>query len=259
VVAGVVVLDIADRIRAELGGPPVTALARRFGPDGRCLTCGRRLGAEPLSVRAYRDADSVTLIAHHAGCASSAWLDVGPGTVLSWQQTRSAAVTSAPLPVANRLWRRWLPRPAAREQPVPVLLVRPCQEVTRARQTGAGEAVNADLEAYAALGFTDLGPLSPRHPIAAAARAWIRARGDDVSLSVTVGDSAWYVTAAPPVAGLIGTSGGVLVGVTCDRDPSSLVADTHDLGQALSVAEVLLAWAPLSAAQQEPGHPERPC
>jgi len=258
-VAGVVVLDIADRIRAELGGPTVTALARRFGPDGRCLTCERRLGAEPLSVRAYRDGDTVTLIAHHAGCAASAWLDVEPGTVLSWQQTWSAAISSGPLPVAGHRWRRWLPRPAAREQATPVLLVRPCQEVTRARQIGAGEAVNADLEAYAAAGFTDLGPLAPRRPVAAAARAWIRARGGDVSLSVTAGNSLWYVLAAQPVAGLIGICGGVLVGVTCDRDPSALAADSDGLGQALSAGEVLVAWAPLAAGQGECGHPERPC
>ena len=256
-VAGVNVLDIAGRIRAELGGPTVTALARRFGPDGRCLTCGCRLGAGPLSVRAYRDGDTVTLIAHHARCAASAWLDVGPGTVLSWQQTWSAAVTSAPLPVAGRPWHRWLPRPAAREQAIPVLLVRPCQEVTRARQIGAGEAVNADLEAYAALGFTDLGPLTPRRP-AAAARAWIRARGGDVSLCVTVGNSLWYVTAAQPIAGLIGICGGVLVGLTCDRDPSALVADSDGLEQALSAGEVILAWAPLATGQEECSHPERP-
>jgi hypothetical protein len=258
VVAGVVVLDIADRIRAELGGPTVTALARRFGPDGRCLTCGRQLGTGPLSVRAYRDGDIVTLIAHHAGCAASAWLDVEPGTVLCWQQTRSAAVTSGPLPVTGRLWRRWLPRPAARELAMPAVLVRPGQEVTRARQIGAGEAVNADLEAYAALGFTDLGPLTPRRPVAAA-RAWMGPRGGDVSLSVTVGDSIWYVAAAPSMAGLIGTCGGVLVGLTCDRDPSALVAEASVLEQALSTGEVLLAWAPLATGPEECGHPERPC
>jgi hypothetical protein len=255
-VAGVVVLDVADQIRSQLGEPTVSALAHRFGPEGRCLTCGRRLGMEPLSIRAYRDEDIVTLVAYHAGCAASAWLDVGPGTVLSWQQTWSAAVTSAPLPLTGSLWRPRLPRSASREEATPVLFVRPGQEVTRARQISAGEAVNADLEAYAALGFTDVGPLTARRP-ATAGRAWIGTRGGDASLSVTVATSVWCVTAAQPVASLIQTCGGVLVGLTCDHDPRRLVADANGLEQALSGGEVVLAWVPLAATQDEPGQPER--
>ncbi|HUY48582.1 MAG TPA: hypothetical protein VMV92_23160 [Streptosporangiaceae bacterium] len=68
--AGVVVLVVADEIRSRLGEPAVSALARRSGPGGRCLSCGRRLGPEPLSVRAYRDdQEIITLITrclHHA-------------------------------------------------------------------------------------------------------------------------------------------------------------------------------------------------
>ena len=47
-------------------------------PGGTCLTCGDRFGAVPLSVRAYHGDDGiVTLIAYHASCAASAWLEAG--------------------------------------------------------------------------------------------------------------------------------------------------------------------------------------
>lgn len=59
---GVVVLDVVDEIWTRLGEPTVTALARRFGPEGRCLTCRARFGAAPLSVRAYHGPDGVTTL-----------------------------------------------------------------------------------------------------------------------------------------------------------------------------------------------------
>lgn len=90
-VAGVVVLDVAYEIHSRLGGPTVSALTRRFGPGGICLPCTGRLGTEPLSIRAYEDGQGpVTLMAYHAGCAASTWLNVhapGNGEIqLGWAQ-----------------------------------------------------------------------------------------------------------------------------------------------------------------------------
>ena len=72
------VLAVADVIRSRLGEPAVAALACRFGPGGTSLTCADRFAAGQLSVRAYHgDDDIITLIVYHAGCAASAWLEVG--------------------------------------------------------------------------------------------------------------------------------------------------------------------------------------
>ena len=135
--ARVVVLDVADEIRVRLGEPTVTALTRRFDADGRCLTCGERLGAAPLSVRAYdrRDGD-VTLLAYHAGCATSAWVDIGP-CAPPRPGTWAAAVTS--ITVMQVPGPRWIRRlRAAREQAraMPVMLVHPCLETSRDHDRG---------------------------------------------------------------------------------------------------------------------------
>lgn len=172
--AGVVFLDIADDIRIRLGQPTVTALARRFGPDGRCLTCGKRFGAVPLSVRAYRGNDGIiTLVAYHADCAVSAWIDFWATIPLS-QGTWAAAATSARVQMPLPRWLHRIGRPATRPQVMPVLLVHPCLEWVRVRQAAFGEAVNADFEAYGRLGFHDPSVLARTWPLrpAGGLRSW---------------------------------------------------------------------------------------
>lgn len=256
---GVLVLDIADDIRFRLGEPTVTALTRRFGPEGRCLTCGERFGVEPLSVRAYRDyAGIITLVAYHAGCAASVWVDVGLGALLC-QETWVAAVTSISLPIAVQRWLRRLRGPGTRDQNMPIMLARPSLEMTRVRQAGLGEAVNADMEAYGQLGFADPSALARTYPLRAAGRAWVRETGGAVSLYVKVADRAWSAPTSQPVAVLAMARGGVLVGVTCDRDPGRLAADARYLKYTIGSGDVLLGWAPLPGGDDEHPHPARLC
>jgi hypothetical protein len=173
-VDGVVVLDVAREIRSRLGEPTVNALARRFGPDGRCLSCARGLGAEPLSIRAYEDGRGIiTLIAYHAGCASSAWLNVAPGT-LPRDRTWAASVTRATARPPGGWWCRWLPGRKAHGQPALGLLVHPCLEIARVRPVHPGESVNADLEGHARLGFADSVLPAQGRPVRTVGRASAR-------------------------------------------------------------------------------------
>ena len=187
--AGVVVLDVAYEIRSRLGEPTVSVLARRFGPEGsrrsaltrrfgpggRCLSCGRRLGTEPLSIRAYEDGQGVvTLMAYHAACAASAWLNVAPGT-LARDRTWAAAVTRTTARPPGGWWCRWLrdrrAMPSAGAYPAcPSGL-----DVARVRPVRPGESVNADLEEQARLGFADR-PSCSGPSAQTVGQAWIEAR-----------------------------------------------------------------------------------
>lgn len=250
--ADVVVLDVADEIRLRLGEPTVAALSRRFGPGGRCLTCGRCLGAEPLSVRAYRDGQGVvTLIAYHAGCAASAWLDVAPD-VRPGDWTCAAAVTSVVLRLPGRWRSRWRLGRVTSAQLAPVLLVRPRLEIARVRPVSMGESVNADLEWYAARGFADPGPHGRSPRVKVVGSAWIHLREGCAVLCAQAGGDVWSASAALSDTGVAQARGGVLIGITCERDPAWLAARPDLLEQVLGNNEqLLLGWAPLLGAVQE--------
>jgi hypothetical protein len=245
--AGVVVLDVADEIRVRLGEPTVAALTRRFDADGRCLTCGERLGASPLSVCAYdRRGGDVTLVAYHAGCTTSAWVDIGP-CAPPRPETWVAAVTNVSLTmqVPGLRWIRRLRRAGEQNQAMPVMLVHPFLETSRVRQTGVGEAVNADPEDYSRLGFVDPSVLARTWPVRPAGRAWVHWGGEDALLHAMLADQMWSTPISRPVARLATSGGGVLLGVTTDCDPRRLVADAGYLDDAMANGDVLLGWAPL--------------
>lgn len=243
--AGVVVLDVADEIRTRLGEPTVTALARRFGPEGRCLTCGAPFGAVPLSVRAYHGPDGVTtLVAYHADCAVSAWLAIGQG-ILPREDTWAAAVTSTQVRMAVPRALHQLRGPGTQEQVMPVMLVHPSLERARARQVGPGEAVNADVEDYSGLGFGDPGPGPATCPLRPTGRAGIQETSGNARLAVTVAGQAWSAAISQSDATLATDRGGIVVGITCDSDPGRLAADPAQLGYAMANGGVLLGWAPL--------------
>jgi hypothetical protein len=253
-VAGVLVLDVADVIRTRLGEPTVTALARRFSPAGRCLTCGERFGAAPLSVRAYRDHTGIiTLVAYHAACAASAWVDVGPDT-LQRQETWSAAVTSVSLPLAARRWFRRLRGPGTRDQIMPIMLVHPSLEMTRVRQAGFGEAVSVDGERYGRLGFADPTKFARAYPLRPTGQAWIAPARGIVRLHVMTADRTWSAPIPQLAAVLAVARGGVLVGVACDRDADRLAAETSYLAYTIANGDVLLGWAPLPDGHDEDRH-----
>lgn len=140
---------------------------------------------------------------------------------------------------------------------MPLMLVHPCLEMSRVRQIGPGEAVNADLEAYARLGFTDPGMLAGTYRLSPAGQARLERRGSEFSLSAAAGGGTWFATAPQPAASLVRARGGVLIGLACDRDPAQLVTDIRCLEYALGNGEILLAWAPLSETQDQTGDPER--
>jgi len=243
--AGVVVLDVADDIRARLGEPTVSALAQRFDPAGRCLTCGTTFGAVPLSVRAYHGLDGVTtLIAYHADCAASAWLAIGPG-ILPGQENWAAAVTSAQVRMAERRALHQLRGPGTQDLVMPVMLVHPSLDRTRARQVGPGEAVNADVEDYNGLGFADPGTAPAACPLRPAGRARILQSGDDARLEATVAGQSWSAPASGPDVTLAAGRGGIVVGITCDGDPGRLAADPAQLEYVITTGGILLGWAPL--------------
>lgn len=242
------VSDVADLIVSRLGEPTVAALERRFGPDGTCLTCGSQLGSGPVSVRAYQGArEIVTLVAYHAGCTDSAWLDIGAEVLLS-EETWAAATTAVSLPFGRLQPLRWLRGAGPRDHTFPVMFVRPSLEMTRVRQVFPGEAVNADVEHLRRLGFAELGELAVRvHPLRPLCRAWLRASDQDLSVAAMATGQAWSAPVAQPtVAGMIRDHGGIMIAVACDRDPHRLATDADYLDQALGIGEVLLGWAQLS-------------
>jgi hypothetical protein len=249
-----VVLDVADVISSRLGEPTVTALARRFGPEGKCLTCGARFGDAPLSVRAYRgDEETVTLVAYHSACANSAWLDVGSAT-LPRGSTWVAAIVGASIRVATRRPVRWLRGPRAVDQTLPVMVVHPGLEVTRVRQVGSGEAVNADLEYFHGLGFTDSHALATSYPAPVVGLSHLDRYGQAISLIVRVDGQIWTAPVRERrLTGLVAGSRGALVGVTFDRDPARLSANARYLESAIGNGEVLLGWAALADDQRDAG------
>jgi hypothetical protein len=250
----VFVLDVADVISARLGEPTVTALPRRFAPGGRCLTCGCTLGSGPLSVRAYHhDQETVTLVAYHAGCATSAWLEVGTEN-LRCQATWAAVITCALLRVGKPRRLRWLRGPGTQELSMPLLLVRPSLEIARVRHIGPGEAVNADLEDYCRRGFAESSALARAYPLRPVGSAWMRASETGISLMVMVGEQGWSAPVQPQaLTGLVTARGGILIGITYDRDPQWLGYHSRCLNDAIADSEVLLGWAPLTGPPPQLG------
>jgi hypothetical protein len=241
------VFEVADLIVSRLGGPTVAALEDRFDPDGRCLTCGGRLGSGPVSVRAYEGRDTVTLVAYHAACTGSAWLDIGAEVLMS-QETWAAATAAVPLPLGRLRPLHWLRGAPSRRQTLPVMFVRPALEMARVRQVLAGEAVNADVEKLRRLGFAELGELSVRvHPLRPVCQAWLRVSGHHTSVAAMATDQAWSAAlTTPELADLIKDHGGIMLAAACDRDPYRLCTEPDYLDRALGIGEVLLGWAQLS-------------
>jgi hypothetical protein len=240
--------DVADLIVSRVGEPTVDALQRRFDPDGICLTCMGRLGSGPVSVRAYDGGrEIVTLVAYHADCADSAWLDIG-AEVLMGHETYAAVATTVPLPLGRLRPLQWLFGAPARNQTLPVMFVRPSLEMARVRPVFDGEAVNADVETLRRIGFSELGELSARvHPLRPVCRSWLRASGRHLSVAAMATDQAWSAPATEPsVADLIRDCGGIMIAVACDRDPYLLATDRDYQDRALGIGEVLLGWAQLS-------------
>lgn len=248
------VLNVAGMISARLGEPAVAALARRFGPGGRCGACGSALGSGPLSVRAYRsDLGIVTLVAYHAECATSGWLDVAAED-LCRPATWAAVATCALLWMGAPRRLRWLRGPGTQELSMPLLLVHPSLETARVRYVGPGEVVNADLEDYCRLGFAESSVLARAYPWRPVGKAWMRASGTGISLMVMAGGQRWSAPARPrALAGLVTVRGGILIGITCDCDPQRLSSRSRCLNEAIAGGEVVLGWAPLSGTARVPG------
>ena len=257
--AGVVVLDVAYEIRSRLGEPTVSVLARRFGPEGRCLSCAGRLGTEPLSIRAYEDGQGlVTLMAYHAACAASTWLNVAPGT-LGRDRTWAAAVTRTTARPPGGWWCRWLRDRGPYRQAALTLLVHPCLDVARVRPVRPGESVNADLEEQARLGFADSAPPAQARRLKTVGQAWIEARDGRTFLCAQAGGSMWSAAAPEADTDLVEARGGALIGLTCEGDPAWLAAEPRRLEHALGNGEFQLGWAELSESPREPGGPGLRC
>lgn len=253
------VIDVADVIRARLGVPTVNALAARFGAEGTCPDCGTRFGTARLSLCAFADdAEHITLVAYHAGCRGTAWLDDGPAGGLpvvdsprpyrapAWRAAATTCWTRMPAR-AGRLPKRRARGP--RELRMPLLIVHPRLESSRVRLVNPAETVNADIEEYHGLGFADAGDLAegPLTPVGAA-RLMTAGRAS-ARLVVRAGFETW---AAPidsaSLLSLIRARGGVLVGVGCESDPESLATDPPALASALAHGDLLLGWTPLRPA-----------
>jgi hypothetical protein len=121
------------------------------------------------------------------------------------------------------------------------------------------EAVNADMEGYSQVGFADAGSLARTYPLRPAGRAWLRASRHAVLVHVMAADRAWFAPIPKPAAVLASVRGGILAGVTCDRDPGRLAADTGHPEHAIANGEVLLGWSPLPGGQDEHREPGRLC
>lgn len=211
------------------------------------MTCGGQFGSVPLSLRAYHDGrETVMLVAHHAACADSVWLDVG-AEVPAPQPTWTATTATMALPLGPLRPLHWLLGGAARSHTFPVMFVRPSLEVAQVRPVFAGETVNADMERYCRLGFSEPAELAAcADPLRALCRAWLRTSGQRVSVAAMAGDQAWSATAEPEVAELVSGHGGIMIAITCDHDLGRLSADRHYLDRACGNGELLLGWAQLS-------------
>ena len=253
------VIDVADVIRTRLGLPTVTALAARFGVDGTCPECGARFGTSRLSLCAYADDDEhVTLVAYHAGCRATAWLDGGPGgypdaeppltaRAPTWQAAMTSCVTAMP---ARRPGRRpRLRSRGPRGMQMPLLVVHPRLESSRVRLVHPGETVNADMEEYHSFGFTDAADLAEGPLTAVGAARLMTAGRDSARLVVRAGFDTW--AAAVPSASLLSlirSRGGTLVAVGCESDPEDLAGDPAQVATALDRGDLLLGWTPLHPA-----------
>lgn len=252
------VIDVADVIRARLGAPTVNALAARFGADGTCPECGTRFGTARLSLCAFADdAEHVTLVGYHAACRATAWLEgeltggdaaepPRPVRAPTWQAAMTSCMTPMPARPGRRPWRRSR-HPRALQ--MPLLVVHPRLESSRARLVGAGETVDAELEELHALGFADAVDLAA-NPLAPVGAARLMTAGrESARLVVRAGFGTW----AAPVGSaslrtLINARGGTLVAVGSGCDPYALAADPAALATALDRGDLLLGWAPLHPA-----------
>jgi hypothetical protein len=269
------VIDVACAIKARLGAPTVETLSARFGADGTCPDCRTRFGTARLSLCAFSDeAEHLTLVAYHAGCRATEWLDA-PG--LDRSPTWHAAMTTCwvDMPPSGTpakgaeahhrpsRWRRVRTpggeprrhgllrrRPRhARHMQVPVLLVHPRLESARVRMVGPEESVNADIEGYHRLGFADAvdlaaGPLAP----VGAARLMTAGR-PSAHIVVRAGFETWAAPVpSPSLLTLIRARGGVLVGVGCEVDAEALATDPPALATAIDRGDILLGWTPLRPA-----------
>lgn len=253
------VIDVADVIRARLGAPTVSALAARFGADGTCPECGTRFGAARLSLCAFADdAEHVTLVAYHAACRATAWLEgeltggdpaaepPRPVRAPTWQAALTSCMTPMPPRPGRRAWRRSR-RPRALQ--MPLLVVHPRLESSRVRLVGAGETVDAELEELAALGFADAGDLAVNPLTAVGAARLMTAGRESASLVVRAGFDTWAAPiGSPSLRTLITARGGTLVAVGSGCDPYALAADPAALATALDRGDLLLGWAPLHPA-----------
>lgn len=136
---------------------------------------------------------------------------------------------------------------------MPLLLVHPSLETARVRHIGPGEAVNADLEDYCRLGFSESSALTRAYPLPPVGKAWMRTCENGISLMAMADCQAWSAPVRPrTLAGLVTIRGGILIGVTCNRDPQQLSRSPRCLGSAIADGEVLLGWAPVSTTM--PAH-----
>lgn len=253
------VIDVADVIRDRLGGPTVAALAERFGADGTCPECGERFGTARLSLCAFADdAEDVMLVAYHAGCRATAWLEgelaggypeaepprpIRPPT---WHAAMTSCVTALPSRPGRLPWRR---ARGPREMQMPLLVVHPRLESSRVRLVNPAETVNADMEEYHGLGFVDAGDLAEGPVTAVGAARLMTAGRASARLVVRAGFDTWAApVGSASLLSLIRARGGTLVGVGCESDPEALAADPAARGAALSHGDLLLGWTPLRAA-----------
>ena len=270
------VIDVADAIRARLGMPTVKALAARFGTEGTCPACGVRFGTARLSLCAFADdPEHVTLVAYHAGCRSTAWMDGGPAAepgdaqpprAPTWRAALVPCVIRMPTGHANgsghrhgsSRWRRVRRddvgepekrRRGTREMQVPLLVVHPRLESSRVRVVNPAETVNADAEEYHRLGFADPDELAAGPLTEVGAARLLTAGRSSAHVVVRAGFETWAApVGSPSLVTLIRARGGVLVGVGCEADPQMLAEDPAALASSLARGDLLLGWTPLRAA-----------
>lgn len=253
------VIDVADVIRARLGAPTVNALAARFGADGTCPECGTRFGTARLSLCAFADdAEHVTLVAYHAACRATAWLEgeltggdpeaepPRPSRAPTWHAAMTSCVTPMPPRAGRRTWRR-ARRPRALQ--MPLLVVHPRLESSRVRLVGAGETVDADLEELHALGFADAMDLAANPLVPVGAARLMTAGRESARLVVRAGFDTWAApVGSASLRSLINARGGTLVAAGSGCDPYALAADPAALATALDRGDLLLGWTPLHPA-----------
>lgn len=223
-------LSVTEQMQVDLGDDGIEVAAQRLSTYGAdCLTCGRPLGQQPvsLSLTRYDTHDLVAVAARHASCGT-------PEHQVEWTYLITGiAMGDAPLLVVHpSLEQVWL---------------QPRRSGIRKKVRGW---VDTTATAFRDLGFVPgasnrRGPLFPSEPIP---NAGLYVDGDVLKIHLPPYDT-WTVAQNPDLLATIRMVGGAFVVISTLTDHQG---ELHgELMTMLRSNDYVIGWLPLSDAPRE--------